>query len=173
MNLILFGLILVVTTTVTFAQQPSANPEKTYCPMDGSEIEYTPISFLGLKEAPAKITSTDSGMNIEAIKRVGLKNLSGKTIIAVKIKWFLYRVDRINNIITPRANPKIIMYGKTSIIKIEQLKPDEEINNINFSIASCQEIYDALVKDGDSEGEPWIEPAVIEISYSDGSKWTR
>ncbi len=142
--------------------------------MDPSEIHFMLGSLLGLKQSPAKITAVaDLQWNNKWKSTVWLKNLSSKTIVAVKIKWLLYRADRIDNVITPRANPNIILQGETPSIKIDELKPDEESTYINYPIASCREIYNALVKDGDLEGEPWIEPAVIEISYADGSKWTR
>lgn len=142
--------------------------------MDTSELHFMLGSFLGLKRSPAKIT-TVSGLvwNNKWISELWLKNLSSKTITAVKIKWFLYRADRIDNVVTARANPNIILQGETPSIKIDELKPDEESTYITYPIASCREIYDALVKDGDTKGEPWIEPAISEISYADGSKWTR
>lgn len=143
--------------------------------MDRWILNSTPVSLLGLKKSPVEITTTGDFIprsDNEAITYLAIRNLSIKTITAIKIKWFLYRVDRIDNVIMPRKNPKILLQGETPSIKLGDFKPDEWID-IDYPLAPCKEIYSALVKDGDSEGEPWIEPAVSEISYADGSKWTR
>lgn len=143
--------------------------------MDRWVLKSTPTSFLGLKKSPVEITTTSDFVPInanEAVTYIALKNLSTKTIASIKIKWFLYRVDRLDNVITIRADTTIIMQGETPSIKTGDFKPDDWIDS-EYPLASCREIYNALVKDGDTKGEPWIEPAISEIEYADGSKWTR
>lgn len=174
MKLNILSLILLFTAISTLAQDSSIKPETRECQItDPWLIQYTPVSFLGLMDAPVKIVAvSDSGLKEKAIGEVEVKNLSDNVITAVKIKWFLYRVDRINGVLTPRANPKIIMQRESPNIKTGELRQDEK-KYIIYPMGQCQEIYDALIKDGDTEGEPWIEPSVSEILYSDGSKWTR
>src|SRR5688500_2455728 len=127
MKIIFLCLIIIFAAISAFAQESSVTREKLDCPMDASEINFTPSSLSGLKQSPAKIISVaDLQWNNKWQSTVWLKNLSSKTIVAVKIKWLLYRVDRMDDVITPRANPNIILQGETPIMKIDELKPDEE-----------------------------------------------
>jgi hypothetical protein len=143
------------------------------CPVMGEwELEYTPISFLGLAHAPAKIISiTDDGLEEEESSQVDFINLSDKTIEAVKIKWFLYRVKKLNGAITLDEKPKIVMQRETSSLDTGQVIPGGKVY-VRYPMGPCQEIYDALMKGDEKEGEPWIETSISEITYADGSKWT-
>lgn len=176
MRLVLISLILIISSGYALAQNTSNKIEERPCPMDRwtDGLGSAPPTFLGLKDAPAKISATGwSGLGYDkTLKTLDLENLSGKTIKAVKINWFLYRVDKKDGIITPREKPKFIMQGESPSIETEDFKPNEE-TTIAYWIGSCQEIYDALVKDGETEGIPWLEATVQEILFADGSTWTR
>jgi hypothetical protein len=174
MRIILLNLILGVVCGLSFAQQPLDKKPITDCPMKRWALGSAPVSFLGFSDAPARIAVTGwSGYGDEkTLQTLELENLSGKTIKAVKIKWFIYRIDNINGVITPRANPKFILQGEPPVIETGDLLAKER-KDISYWIGSCREIYEALIKDGETEGEPWIEAAVTEILYADGSKWTR
>ncbi len=117
-------------------------------------------------KSSAQVSAEESGVMLTG---VDLKNLSGKTITAVKFQWLLYRADKINEIIIPHKNPYIITQGETSSIKIDECQPEEKCS-VNYSIVWCKDVCKAFVKDN-SKGEPVIETAVSEILYNDGSVW--
>jgi hypothetical protein len=176
MRIIQLILILIVVCGLSIAQKPSNKEETRDCPMDRwySLGGFTPNSFLGFSDAPAKIVATGwSGFGYEKTPLdLELENLSGKTIKAVKVKWFIFRVDKINGVVTPREKPKFILQGETPSIETNDFKAKER-KLISYWIGSCREVYEAYVEDGETEGEPWLESTITEILYADGSKWTR
>ena len=169
---ILFTLVLTISASFQTYTQQIEKPKEKECSLNFWDFTYTPMSFLGLVDAPAKIISTSSGGRTGVmLTGVDLKNLSGKTITAVKFQWFLYRADKINEILTPRKNPNIITQGETSSVKIDECQPEEECS-VDYSIVWCKDVYEAFLQDN-SKGEPVIEATVSEILYSDGSAWKR
>ena len=169
---ILFTLMLTASASFQTHAQQTEKPKEKECQLNFWDFTYPLMSFLGLADAPAKIISTSAGARTGVmLAGVDLKNLSGKPITAVKFQWFLYRVDKINEILTPRENPNIITQGETTSIKIDECQPEEKCS-VDYSIVWCKDIYKAFAEDN-SEGEPVIEAAVSEILYNDGSVWKR
>jgi hypothetical protein len=171
LSMILFTLLLNVSASFqTYAQQAEKSKEKECpkeCPLNSCAFNFTPISFWGLADAPAKITLISVSCGIDGVMPTGidLRNLSGKTITAVKFQWYLYRDDSSEKI-------KIRTQGETPLIDVGECQPEKECV-VNNPVVCCQEVYKALLEDGSFEGKFWIEHSVSELSYEDGSKWKR
>ncbi len=175
MKPILFSLILIVTYTFSFAQKSTNERKLEKCLIDKWAFEfYAKPSFLGFKEAPVEIISIWNPEFEEGdLNELELRNLSGKTVTDVKIKWFIYRLYKTNDISVQRENPTIIIQKETAKTEIGEFNPNEK-KNVRFPLGRpCQEIYNALVKYDKPEGKLWIEHTISEITYADGSKWTR
>ena len=174
MKIILLNLILLAACGTIYAQQPSNKKEIINCSTNVWALDLTPVSFLGLSNAPVKIVGIGwSGFNHDKTPiNLELENLSGRTIKSLKVKWFIYRVDQIKGVVMSPKKPKFILQGESPSIKTDDFKANER-KNIDYRVGSCHEIYEAYAKDGETEGDPWMEAAVIEILYADGSKWTR
>jgi hypothetical protein len=176
MKLFLLIPILIVTATFSSAQESSAKQKVSKCLVDDWAFEvYVKPSFLGFKEAPAKIIAIwNPDFRDGRLNDIVLRNESGKNITAVKIKWFIYRVEKVNDkLVLRKYPPTVIVQNETSSIETGEFKLNEDMD-IHFPLGrSCRDIYDTIIKSDEQEGGLWLEHIISEITYADGSKWTQ
>lgn len=168
-----FKLFLIVLLTALFfanasfqthAQQIKKSTEEK-CPLDFGDFIYPPNTVLESADAPAKVIATSAGARDGVmLAGVDLKNLSGKTITAVKFQWYLFRANQQEKI--------TITKGETPIVDIDECQPKGTCV-VDYSIVWCKDIYKALVENRSSGGELVIVAVASELSYKDGSKWKR
>ena len=165
LSTILFMALLVANASFqTYAQQTEKSDDKN-CPLDFGDFIYPPNSTLESADAPAKVIATTAGARTGVmLAGVDLKNLSGKTITAVKFQWYLFRVN---------SGEKFqITKGDTSIVDINECQPKETCE-VEYSIVWCKDIYKALLEDVVFGGDSVIVAVSSELSYKDGLIWKR
>jgi hypothetical protein len=163
-SILLLAVLLFIGATLPSYAQNVKDSDKIELPPGKWSFSYPPISRLGLADAPTKIVSTTAnGKNYGTVTKVGLENLSAKTIAAIKFQWYLFREE---------SPEKVATKGETPVIGVGEFQP-KETREIEYPIVSFGKIYLPLVKNGKLEGKFIIEVAVSEILYDDGSKWTR
>lgn len=163
-SILLLAAFLFIGASLPSYAQNVKDSNKIELPPGKWSFSYPPISRLGLADAPTKIVSTTAnGKNYGTVNKVGLVNISSKTITAVKFQWYLFREE---------SPEKVVSKGETPVIGIGEFQP-KETRVVEYPIVSFGKIYQPLVKDGKLEGNFVIEVAVSEILYDDGSKWTR
>jgi hypothetical protein len=164
LSIMLLALIFTISTSFQIYAQQTEKPNKIEFPLGKWSFSYPPISRLGLADAPAQIVSTTGDVKDGGtITKVGLENLSSKTIAAIKFQWYLFREE---------SPQKIAAQGETPVVGVGRFQP-KETREVEYPIVSFGKIYKPLVKNGKLEGEFVIEVAVSEILYDDGSKWKR
>jgi hypothetical protein len=168
-SVILLGLLVLGLNLEVQAQY------RNICPDYMWEISYLPISALGFKYAPAKISFTSFGDNeVDGKFRVGigLKNLSDKTIKTLKLHWYLFHMDAWQNTKDAKSfmENEILTQGKTPIIETNEFRTKEEFETeVKLPCEQISSEVGNLANDKDLV----MEFVVSEILYSDGTSWNR
>ena len=183
MRLKLFRVIFAALLCIVVAGVQIQAQYRSKCPEYMWSVAYLPVTYLGFKESPAAISWTGDGSNEIDGKypvEIGFRNLSGKTIKALKFDWYLFYKDRFQNSqATSRAaliEEITLIGGKFLIEDTGEFKPQEEFApRIKLP---CEEIYEK-VGDVDvrellkTKNELIMEFVVTDISFADGSNWQR
>lgn len=146
-------------------------------------IVYLPVTYLGFEEAPVAISWTGDGGDEVGGKfplNIGVRNLSGKTVRALKLNWYLFYKDQWQN---SRAENQTALIEEITLIggKFSVDDIGEFIPKADFTLDAklpCEEIYEKvgnvdvreLMK---NKNELIMEPVVTDILYADGSNWQR
>jgi len=101
------------------------------------------------------------GSSADSIVLTGLKNWSAKPAVAVRIGWYLTRVEDYKN---------VIVSGQTDLIEFAALSSGAEINKLKIPIVSHENVLKSL-KGTVPDGDLFLGVQVSEVHFADGSKW--
>jgi hypothetical protein len=108
------------------------------------------------------VTSTKS----DTITKVGIKNRSNKTVIAVKLGWRLvYNHNPSENIYYNQPSKNILMSGESPFLGVP-LKVKEALE-VEFPLVSFAKISKSLVNNGTLDGDFRIVVIVTDVLFSD------
>ena len=137
-------------------------PTGSVQPTAGFSVSYSVESRLGLGDGPVKVVANESrvedGMGIT---RVLIENLSGKEVVAVRLRWYLFQDE------TSKSYGKD---GETKEIKVDHLMPGAK-KVIASGLPGFDEMFKSLSKDGLISGGHYLEVVISEVVFADKSKW--
>jgi hypothetical protein len=102
-----------------------------------------------------------TGSSSDLIVLTGLKNWTEKPAVAVRIGWYLTRVEDYKN---------VIVSGQTELIEFATLAGGQEINKLKIHIVSHENVVKSL-KGKIPEGDLFLGVQVNEVHFADGSIW--
>lgn len=160
------SILLMLCTAITALSLSQQNEKRAGVKFPPGDWSFThPVtSQLRIANSPVRIISnTGDATKGLTITNVGLRNDSGRTISAVKFRWYLFRED---------APGKILKKGETPMIGLGDLAAGSE-RVLEYPVVRFANLYQPFVKDGKLTGKFAIEIAVNELQYADGSSWKR
>lgn len=171
-------IVLIILLCFLFGISQIYSQRREKCPDYIWAFDYLPISYLRFEEAPSKITYTGGGDNEIDGKfrvRIGLKNLSEKTIDSVKFQWYLFPTVAFRKDISVEERDEalekiIVAKDEISVAEIKDFHAEIELE-VETRL-TCDKISSAIEKYGSSK-DLAVEFVVTEISYSDNSNWKR
>lgn len=141
---------------------PVAVPTGSVRPTAGFSVSYSVESRLGLGDGPVKVVANESRVEDGiGITRVLIENLSGKEVVAVRLRWYLFQDENSKS------------YGKegeTKEIKVDPLMPGAR-KVIASGLPGFDEMFKSLSRDGLISGEHYLEVVMSEVVFADQSKW--
>ena len=143
--------------------QNGTNADEAMPPGDWTLVSQ-PYQGTDLDAMPVIVNSVTSGIDGLAVKYVGIWNRSPKPVTAVKLSWVL-RTEQDPNTILER--------GQTPPIKFRKGLPAGKQQALRYAVVSFLKIHKPLLKRGVLKGNYALDVAVSEVSYEDGSSWTR
>ena len=102
-----------------------------------------------------------TGRSDDSIVLTGLKNWSEKPAVAVRIGWYLTRVEDYKN---------VIVSGQTDLIEFATLASGQELNKLKTPIVSHEHVLKSL-KGTIPEGDLFLGVQVSEVHFADRSIW--
>jgi len=102
-----------------------------------------------------------TGSGDDSIVLTGLKNWSEKPAVAVRVGWYLTRVEDYKN---------VIVSGQTDLIEFATLASGQELNKLKTPIVSHENVLKSL-KGTIPEGDLFLGVQVSEVHFADGSIW--
>jgi hypothetical protein len=91
----------------------------------------------------------------------GLKNWTEKPAVAVRIGWYLTRIEDYKN---------VIVSGQTDLIEFAALPSGAELNKLKIPIVSHENVLKSL-KGTIPDGDLFLGVQVSEAHFADGSIW--
>ena len=101
------------------------------------------------------------GSSGDSIVLTGLKNWTEKPAVAVRIGWYLTRVEDYKN---------VIVSGQTDLIEFAALPSGAELNKLKIPIVSHENVLKSL-KGTIPDGDLFLGVQVSEVHFADGSIW--
>ena len=101
------------------------------------------------------------GSSGDVIVLTGLKNWTDKPAVAVRVGWYLTRVEDYKN---------VIVSGQTDLIEFDTLASGQELNKLEVPIVFHESILKSL-KGTRPEGDLFLGVQVNEVHFADGSIW--
>ena len=130
-------------------------------PEADKELHYGWGIYQTFDSTPNVLIWSVRGSSNDFIVLTGLKNWSAKPAVAVRIGWYLTRVEDYKN---------VIVSGQTDLIEFDTLSSGQEMNKMKIPIVSYENVLKSL-KGTIPEGDLFLGVQVSEVHFADGSIW--
>lgn len=115
----------------------------------------------GFDSIPVRVTSVRSEGD-KGLTEVGLRNRSSKSVIAVKIGWYVS---------TEGGPGTILAKGETPLLALPATLPANETLQLNVPPVALVKILKPLLKRNTFDEDLGVQVLITEIVYEDGSTW--
>jgi hypothetical protein len=156
-GMLLLGLCLLLFSPyqtdgqVDDSQLPTGNWSFSAHPYFGSGYDSRPVVVIA-------VTASSTGGLV--VNEVGLRNLSSKSVAAVKLRWYLSE---------ERTPDTILLQGQTPLIAFSEPLPVGKRYLLKFPVLSFAKIHKPLLNSGSLTGDFYVQIEVGEILYEDGT----
>ncbi|HEX6732041.1 MAG TPA: hypothetical protein VF074_18635 [Pyrinomonadaceae bacterium] len=121
------------------------------------------VSGAGAIQGPANRRGMRLGCGV-------LKNRSGKSVIAVSLRWtFVRNQDRAAILQNGYTSDTVVLEGHTESISLTI--PETSVRRTDFSIINFAAVTAPLTRNGMLSGDYFLYVGVYEVRFGDGSVW--
>ncbi len=159
--------LLLAATLLTFVRSDNfagskASTQKEFPPGRWGFSAH-PYMGEGYESRPVVVTSVKTELKDLSVTAVRVRNISSKSVVAVKFGWYL---------LNESDRRFVLQEGASQVISMEDGLVVGEGKTLQLPIVSFGQVSKTLIRGGRLEGDYRLEIAVTEILFEDLSTWT-
>lgn len=155
------GAIVSILALLTLALGYELNNKNGQLPSKGWTVGFHAYRALGYDSVPARVLGVTS-QGQKGLTGVQIKNISAKTVTAVKFGWFVSE---------ERGEGAILSKGTTPLMALAAALPPQETIDVTVPTTSLDRILKPAMRRGTLKGDFSVQVVAQEIVYEDGSVW--
>lgn len=149
--------LLMLATPINRVESDAG--KKARLPNEKCSLTALPYLGVGYNSRPVVVVGVTTDKKELTVKQVRLFNISSKPASAIRLGWYLRKIQ---------DEDAVLRQGETSLIATTGKLPTNGKQTMNIAVVSFSE----LLKHGQLKGAYKVEVAVKEVLFEDGSTWT-